>query len=438
MRLKVLTAACLLVTQSLSAQTLEESIAQAIDNNPQIKQQYAKFESLIRDKEASSSGFLPTVNLHGGIGYEDTNYNNGQQVDEQLTRKELGLKVTQNLFNGFETTSEVDRRAFEAESERLALLSDAENLALEVARVYIELLKNQQLLLVTERNVADHDQVLKDIEVRVSKGLSSRSDLAQIKARVATSKSSLLAARNNLWDTRVEFLRLVGSEPGTLQQPKVDSLLLPANEKQAIQDAIKYNPEIRVALADLEAANHEISRESSAYYPDVNLELHANYNDDIGGIEGRDDDMRVMLTFSYDLYNGGNTDSKKESAIWRKEEAKAIRIRTEQQVTEGVRLAWNAWSIQQQQIAWLQQNVDLAKEAELGYIEQFKLNRRSLLDVLDAKVELFIARKNYLETFYNQSLAGYRLLNATGKLSYAMRVALPEQWKEEVISNEQD
>lgn len=436
MRYKMLTVACLIMTQPLQAQTLEEAIGQAIDNNPMIKQQYAKFESTVRDRDAASSNYYPTVNLHGGIGFEDTGYSSGTEVDEQLTRKELGLKVTQNLFNGFEDVSEVDRLAYEAESERLGLLSDAENLALDVARVYLNILKAEQILKLTENNVADHDKVLADIQVRQSQGLSSDSDLAQIQSRVATSKSSLLAAKNNLLDSRIEFMRIVGTKPENLTTPRADQYLLPKNEQEAIDKAIKNNPEIQLAMADLQAAHKEINRNEGDFYPDVNLEFHANYNDDINGYEGKDDDMRLMLTFSYDIYSGGNTVSKKESAIWRKEQARAVRMRTEQEVNEGVRLAWNAWSIQQQQLDWLQKNVDSAKATETGYQEQFKLNRRSLLDVLDAKVELFVARKNYIDTFYNQRLASYRLLNATGQLSYAMRVAYPEQWQQEVISDE--
>jgi adhesin transport system outer membrane protein len=438
MSLKFLSLACLFLATPVLSTTLEQSIAHAIDNNPLIKQQYAKYESFVRDMDAAGSSYYPTVNLHGGIGFEDTQYKSGQKIDEQLTRKELGVKVTQNIFNGFEDVAEKDRLAFEAESERLGLLSDAENLALDVTRVYLDLLKAQQFIELTERNVDDHDQVLGDIEIRQAQGLSSKSDLAQIRSRVATSKSSLIAARNNLLDKRVEYLRLVGVRPEALVEPKVDETLLPESEQNAIIDAIKYNPEIRVAMADLDAANHEITRESSSFYPEVNLELHANYNDDMGGLEGRDSDARIMLTMSYDIFSGGHTVSKKESAIWRKEEARSIRLRTEQQVSEGVRLAWNSWEMQYQQLEWLQQNVDAAKQAESGYIEQFKLNRRSLLDVLDVKVELFLARKSYIETFYNQRLASYRLLNATGQLGYAMRLSYPEQWKTEVISNEQD
>ena len=438
MRFRFITALCLLISQPLSAVTLEESIASAIDNNPLIKQQYARFEAMIQDSEAASSGYYPTVNLHGGIGLEDTQYKADSEIDEQLTRKELGVKVTQNLFNGFQDVAEVDRVSFEAESERLSLLSDVENISLDVARVYLGILKAQAFIELTERNVADHEEVLKDVMVRQSQGLSSKSDLAQISARVATSRSSLLTAKNNLLDKRIEYMRLVGIKPENLYEPRVDTTVLPKSEQEAIDRSIKYNPELRIALADLDAAQHEISREGSGFYPEVNLELHANYNDDIGGIEGRDSDARIMLTVSYDIFSGGKTINKKQSAIWRKEEARAVRLRTEQQISEGVRLAWNAWSIQAQQIEWLEQNVDAAKQAENGYIEQFKLNRRSLLDVLDAKVEVFVARKSYLDTYFNQRLASYRLLNAMGQLSYAMRIALPEKWHEEVISNEKD
>ncbi len=95
-------------------------------------------------------------------------------------------------------------------------------------------------------------------------------------------------------------------------------------------------------------------------------------------------------------------------------------------MVEGTTLAWNAYNMLDQQKKLLKQNVDAAKAAEMGYEEQFRLGRRSLLDVLDAKVEVFLARKNYINTEYDHTLAAYRILNAMGKLTYALRVEYPE------------
>ncbi len=85
----------------------------------------------------------------------------------------------------------------------------------------------------------------------------------------------------------------------------------------------------------------------------------------------------------------------------------------------------------EQQKSLFQQNVDAAKIAELGYIQQFNVGRRSLLDVLDAKVEVFLARRNFISTEYDQTLAAYRVLNAMGMLTYALRVEHPEEWQGE-------
>ncbi len=45
-----------------------------------------------------------------------------------------------------------------------------------------------------------------------------------------------------------------------------------------------------------------------------------------------------------------------------------------------------------------------------AYKDQFDLNRRTLLDVLDSQNELFVARSNAINAQYLQMLAGYRLL----------------------------
>ena len=62
-------------------------------------------------------------------------------------------------------------------------------------------------------------------------------------------------------------------------------------------------------------------------------------------------------------------------------------------------------------------------------MQQFVIGRRSLLDVLDSKIELFIARKNFLNAEFEHKKASYRLINATGKLIEELRVDTPYAWK---------
>ncbi|WP_285163966.1 TolC family outer membrane protein [Shewanella goraebulensis] len=428
---KLLFISALVMSTQVQAMTLEQSVAEAINHHPRLQQKYASFEAAVRYKKAAVGDYLPQVKLYGGVGYEEVRYNSGQRVDTDLNRTELGVKVSQLLFDGFRTTSEIDRLEFEQEAERFGLISEAENLSLDVATVYLNLMLSNRVVGLAERNIAEHEDILKDIILRQAKGLSSESDVAQVKARVATSQSGYLAARNEQMDLQARYYDLVGQLPTELHDAKPDFNYVPTSLKQALEQAVKNHPEIDAAINDTQAASSQYEREKSDYWPKLSIELQANKNDNIGGIEGPDEDARAMLMLSYDLYNGGSTNDRAEAAAWQVQQAKSIRQQTEKQVIEGTRLAWNAYEFVGQQRKFYQVNVDQAVQAEQGYQRQFELGRRSLLDVLDAKVEVYLARKNYLSAYYNYHIASYRLINATGQLIESFRVDTPTQWQEE-------
>lgn len=426
---------CLISLLALSTQanalTLEQSVAQAINYHPKILQKYASFEAAIRDKRAASANYLPQIRLYGGVGYENVRYNSGQRVDTEMSRTEIGLKVSQLLFDGFRTSNEVDRLRFEQEAEQFGLISTAENLSLEVSQVYLQLIMSNQLVRLAEMNVQDHQHILHNIESRNAKGLSSDSDVAQVKARVATAQSGHLAARNQQMDYQAQYYDLVGQLPQNLDDPMPDFKFVPDSLQQALRIATNNHPEITAAVKDAQAAYAQVEREQSDLWPQLSLELQANKNDNVGGLEGPDEDARAMLMLSYNLFNGGSTTDRTEAASWRYQQASAIRADTERQVIESTRFAWNAYDFVGQQRHFYRENVDQAVKAEKGYVRQFELGRRSLLDVLDAKVEVFLARKNYLNAHYNYYIAAYRLINATGNLMQSFRVDTPKDWQQE-------
>lgn len=371
--------------------------------------------------------------MYAAAGYEGTRYNNGNYIDSEdrtLERTEMGVRISQLLFDGFKTSADVDRLSYEAEAERLDLLASAENVALDTVRAYVDVLHARELMKLTERNLNEHQEIYRFILDKKEKGLTSNSDLAQVSSRVATTQSSLIAAQNNLSDARTRFVRLVGRAPQNLVEPVYPQELLPNKLDEALKQAVRLHPSIQSAMKDLEAARHEVKREKGDYYPELKLELSANKTDNVDNIEGINEDAKVMLTVNYDLFNGFSTDSRVESSAWRVEEARAIRANAELDANEGVRLAWDAHTLLQQQMEFLKVNVDAAKVIELGYIQQFNVGRRSLLDVLDAKVETFVARRNYTRTKYDHLVATYRLFNSMGILTYALRVEYPENWKE--------
>lgn len=412
-----------------SALTLEQSVAETLNTNPRLMQKYASFEAKYRDKRSAFSEYLPQIRLYAAYGYEHVNYKSGSEFDTELDRRELGLKITQMLFDGFSTSSEVARLDNEARADQLGLISEAENISLEVVQVYLDLLKAIELIELSEKNIEIHKKILSDIEQRHQRGLSSDADVAQVQSRLATSQSGYLAAKNNLLDIQANYYDLVGKYPENLVIPKADAHFIPSSLEEAMRIAKSSHPEIAAAIYDIQAANKQIQREKSGYWPKVSLELDVADNRNISGSPGRDDNGRIMLTMSYDLYSGGKTNANTDAAKWRYQEAVAVKDSTHRQVKEATSFAWNAYVFLDEQKKFYQENVGYAEVAQQGYERQFGLGRRSLLDVLDSQIELFTARRNYIESAYDQRIASYRLINATGRLVSALKVDKPDAWQ---------
>ena len=85
-----------------------------------------------------------------------------------------------------------------------------------------------------------------------------------------------------------------------------------------------------------------------------------------------------------------------------------------------------------QQKAFLADHVDSASETVVAYRKQYRIGKRTLLDLLNTENELFEARKGYLDAKYEEQYAKYRVMNATGNLLDALRVDTPEEWNEVV------
>ena len=112
--------------------------------------------------------------------------------------------------DGASTLDNIDRTISDAESVRFQLISDAQDIALEVAKIYLDALKAHEVLALSESNLAVHKEIHSDIKKRVDSGIGSTADLSQVEARLAKAHGNLVAAQNNLFDVHTTFKKVVG------------------------------------------------------------------------------------------------------------------------------------------------------------------------------------------------------------------------------------
>ena len=443
----------MMLLPTTNAQTLEQAVAQALDNNPELRIALTRFKITEERFNEATSGYLPTIDLAAGYGYEETNSPstrrgiNSIDGDGQagLKRGELSLSIRQILFDGFFTGNEVSRTEYEASAEQWTLFSTAEDLALDVTRVYNEVITNKEVLSLSEKNLESHKDIYEQIKERTESGLGSIADLSQVTGRLARANVNLIAATNNYRDSVSRFVKLVNNQPEELILPVPDSAAIPTKRNDGLTTALNNHPVIRASLNDIKAARHAKSTFESGYYPSITFEIDATANNNISGEEGiginvnsatndvggHNNSASAMIRMSYNLYSGGRNSAQTRAAAYQISESVELNQKAHRDVTEGYNLAWNAFELLTLQLQYIQQHVDAAKQTQAAYDQQFKLGQRSLLDLLDTENELFEARKDYIEANSENINAQYRLLNTTGKLLDSLRITPSSLWKGE-------
>ncbi|MCL1039495.1 TolC family outer membrane protein [Shewanella submarina] len=440
--------AALLMPTLSQADTLEQAVAKTLDTHPELRVAFNRFKAREAQIDQAFSGYLPTVELSAGWGLENTDspstrrnpLNRSNEGEVELKRGEAGVSIRQMLFDGFRTTSEVERFTYEATAEQWTLIAAAEDIALEVAQVYLKFMQAEQVLTLAQKNLQTHKDIYSQIKQRTDSGLGSTADLSQITGRLARANANVISAQNNLYDAIAEYRSVTGVVPSETIMPVPDADQLPATYEGTIKVAGEYHPVLKSASQDIKAAESEKSSRESSYYPTITIELNGNWNNDINGEDGRSftsdvgghsNDLQAMVRMRYDLFAGGRDAALNRESAYKINEAKEVRERAYRQIIEGASLAWNAYELLPPQKQYIREHVVAAKETQAAYAQQFNLGQRSLLDLLDTENELFEARKDYLQAEFDETLAQYRVLNATGQLLGSLQVTRPETWRGE-------
>jgi len=399
---------------------LANVVRQTLSSNPDVAEARDQWLARREEVRAAEGGFLPSIDLNAGIGYEYTDSPSTRargDSSEELTRRELGLSARQMLFDGWGTLSEVSRQRARADSAAARLLSVGESTAMKATQTYVDLQRYKQLRQISEQNLKIHFRIQDQIRLRSEAGVGRRADFEQVKSRVALAEVNLVAADVNVLDAHTTFQRVVGKPPKARYEPAdIPAGALPDSLQQALEIAQTNNPVLHTAAADIEAARAQHEAAKQFDYPRFDLELDGGLNDDIDGTEGHVDDMSAMLRMRYNLFRGGTDAARKRATAHNINEAKDIRDRSVRQLEESIRLAWAAYEATAAQVPLLERQVVAAKATRDAYAKQFNIGQRTLLDVLNSENEVLQGRESLVETRADHLLAQYRVLEAMGML----------------------
>jgi outer membrane protein len=399
------------------AETLNEALASAYSGNPTLRAERARQRGTDELVPQALSGWRPTVTAQATAGVERINNNGiqGRFFDDTRIPGQLQITLTQPIFSGFETKYAVKSGEANVEAGRQDLLAIEQDILFQAIQAYMDVIRDRQILNLTQRNVEVLRQQLKAAQERFNVGVVTRTDVAQAQARLALSQSQVAAARSRLAASVASYVHIIGHSPGSLKYPKIAKL--PASVDQAVATAERINPQVLAAAFVAEAAHNDIGVARAGLLPDVSLQASALAQSPDLQKSPDEETYSLLGVVTIPLYEAGQVYSAVRQAKQIASQQRIEIIEVQRAVRETVVTAWNALDAARQVIVSARSQVSADELALEGVKQEYLVGSRTTLDVLDAEAELLLARETLVAAERDQVVTAYQLIASTGRLT---------------------
>lgn len=413
------------------AQSLRDSAQAAIKTNPRLDVVTNNRQAVEQELARARGQYLPQVDLRAGVGPEwsenGTTRARGDNWSAR-TRRESGVFLTQRLFDGWETDGEVERQKARGQSAARRVGETSEIVALDAIEAHIDVLRQRELVRLSQENVEVHRRILGRVRQRSGGGAAPMADIDQARARVENAQAILIETKGALEDAENRYEFIVHRRPGTLggaEFPR-EALARASSLETAIERARRQNRTLRITESDVAVAEREIEVADAPFYPRVNLEVGATRNRDIDGAKGDDNDVSALVVMRWNLYRGGSDVAQRRVALGRMSQAMAQRQVAARNAEEETRRSWVQFSTASDRLLPLGNAIERNRRVRNAYNDQFfNQGQRSLIDVLNAENELFVARGRLVSADQTRTFSAYRLLAAMGDLVDVLSLEMP-------------
>lgn len=410
---------------------LRSAVAVGISTNPETGVVQSNRRATDEELNQAKGLYLPSVDVRADTGYEysdDPSTRAGTGDDtESMWRYDAGVTLTQMLFDGFETKYENERQEARVLSAARRVGESAELTGLAIVEAYLDVMRQREQLRIARENVAAHITLLDQIEDSAQAGRTTEADVQQGSARLASARAQEASVREALRQAEATYIREVGDPAQDLVMPMVPVDKLSADVEKEVKTALHQSPTIGIFEADIEVAHAEFEGSKSTMYPQVDLQLNARNGNDVNGVDGRDTSASALAVMNWNLYRGGIDTARVKEFINRESQAKRARADAARQVENDVRRTWASMVSAGERARQFTSQVAANTEVVKSYKDQFDLNRRTLLDVLDSQNELFVSRSNLLNAEFLEMFAVYRLLALKGEMLSSLGVEKPRE-----------
>jgi len=265
--------------------SLEECIKYSIENNIQIKQQTIQTEVQQNSLDLAKMKMLPTLNGQASHDYSfgrALDQNTYQFYNQTLQSDYFYVGGNAPVFNGLQNYNSVQKNKYQVLASKEDLQNIRDNVALNVALDYLQVLLNKELVSANENQLNITLQQIEKTRKLVDGGSMAKGNLLQIEAQAAQEELQLITIKNQLETSYLNISQLlelktpVGFEI-VIPEITVDpNILISGNIDEIFEIAQKSRPEIKSSELMLTASQYDLKIAKGGRSPRLSLTYSFN------------------------------------------------------------------------------------------------------------------------------------------------------------------
>lgn len=416
MRALALAVLTLTATAPAHAASLQDFVRQVVHAHPRLLAATENIRAMESATDAAKGALLPQVSASSLVGRTRSTIYNGTTDGFQP-----GIGATQLLFDGGKTDYNIKAREKDAEATAAQKAEQTEALTSQLTESYFEWHRQRQLLQLGDEQLIALGRFERMVSDIASFDKGRISDLTLVKTRisqVATSRDSRALSTNDLV---MQLRQLCACRLTPSATPPTLAEFMPRFEPDDLEQQLQQgHPAILGAKARRDSAYADAKAANAWWKPTVELMVDSQTEQDYNGHKRYFGQNMLALNVKANLFDGNTANSKANSASAHARSTDALLDATlADQENEAHRL-WALIELRKERMQRLQSMVKDTDNAFDVVFEQFKLGRRTIIELLSYENERFLARSQVISEDIDLQIARAKWLSALGKLAASL------------------
>jgi len=387
--------------------TLREALQRAAQLDPNYVSALGQVDNAVWARRSAFSVFiLPSISLATTATRNNPPFFNFGTLRPEKYAVQGSITASYDLFTGGQKFAELTRSGAALESAHASELIQRFTTALFTESDYYDVLASAELDRVARDRLRRAREQLAVARAKVSSGAAVQTDSLNLRLELTRASIAQLQQASKLRIARLQLGRRIGAA-GPVDAAPLDSTPapeLPMSLADAITQAAAQGPEYRRVAADERAAAAVYRSRLGNYLPHATLSWTGVGFDNKFMPSGAKF-TQLSLTVSFPLWDNLRRELSLSQARVNRDVARTIRDDMQRAVQHDVTAAYDAYETTRASVGLSAEALAAARESFRIQQTRYQSGATTILDLLDAEVNLSQAEADYVAARYGTRLA---------------------------------